>query len=254
MTLPADGRQFSVALARASKGAARFVRGLSAADREDVFGAAVLWCWEHRASYTGNVPLDAWFAGAVRHARRSMVLGAAHVSWEEVEAQLGTRDTTLAYAEALEVVRKLGNGLSRLDRQLAIGLLQGHTLDDLAARHHTSRSQIKRRLKVIRRLSRLFPDLQDPVADARTPAAVSSEAPAEELPPIDRELESLEFPPQHGADCRPCWRCKWFEGLLPADRRYIELVPRDPEVRAAVHAVEGMKISIARRVRAGGNP
>ena len=250
MSLPTNGAEFAVALGRASKAANRFLRGLSAPDREDVLGAAVLWCWEHRESYPEAVPVESWFAGAVRNARRSLSPQGTHVAWEEVEAQLGSRDTTLAYTQALDVARKLGNGLSRTDRQLAVGLLQGRTLNELAARYHTSRSQIKRRLRVIRGLKGLLPDLDGGAAPGSTPAT-SSDVVAP-LASIDRALESLEFPPQHGADCPHCWRCKWFEGYLPAQRRYVALPARDPEVRAAVSAIESMKVTIARRVRAGG--
>jgi hypothetical protein len=61
---------FTVEIARAAAKAQRFLarRRLTRVDREDIIQEALLWCWEHRDSYSGATSLDTWFVNAVRDA------------------------------------------------------------------------------------------------------------------------------------------------------------------------------------------
>lgn len=249
MTSP--GPTFVVALSRASKQAQRYLHQLPRADREDITAAAVLWCWEHREGFKGGVSLERWFHGAVRDAFKQWARG-QRINWENVDAQLGTPDTTLAQVESAELVQHLKRGLGGIERRLAVELLRGATLDELAQRTKMSRSAVKRRLRSLRALRELLPDGAPTPPSAPTPAAPGSDDAADKMAPIDWALQRLEFAPGAGKDCPPCWRCKWFEGFLPnTRRREIENILVEPEVRAAVSAIKARKIDIAQAVRVG---
>lgn len=99
------------------------------------------------------------------------------------------------------------------------------------ARHETRRSY--RTVEEVERLSHHASGAPRPGADSERGKA-----------PIDHEIERLLRRPRHErADCPSCWRCRWYDGLRPGTWR-----PRpfaDPEVAAAVRAVEQRKIEIA---------
>lgn len=247
----AAGRAFVVALARASRSARRYLRDVSRADREDILATAVLWSWEHRASYTPSVSLDRWFLGNVRHAYRDHM--AAHsVTWEELGDELGTADNASTYAEALEVAKKLTSALNRRDRKLVGLLAEGHSIAEIAQMSGLSVAHVNRCLEGVRTLRGLLPDARQWGRILRAPRARPSDNATGELAPIDKELQELEFAPPAGKDCPPCWRCKWFEGYLPVRRRReLKSILVEPEVRAAVSSIEARKIAIAEAVRDG---
>jgi hypothetical protein len=69
------------------------------------------------------------------------------------------------------------------------------------------------------------------------------------LSEIDVALERLEFAPAAGQECPPCWKCKWYEGLMPDGKRPTRMEIADKEVRDAVKNTEARKIEIAQQVR-----
>src|SRR5450432_4032911 len=87
---------FTTQLARAAgKQADRFLkaRGLQVADRDDVVGAAMLWCWENRASYSLTTTLETWFMNAVRDAYKDLQRNELPTSTESID-NMGGEDTT----------------------------------------------------------------------------------------------------------------------------------------------------------------
>jgi hypothetical protein len=62
---------------------------------------------------------------------------------------------------------------------------------------------------------------------------------------IDHAIETLLRRPRHArADCPPCWKCCYFAGWLPPE--YAPSAYANPEIQAAVRAIEERKIEIAR--------
>lgn len=245
------GRTFVVALARASRKARRYLRDVNRADREDILATAVLWSWEHRATYTPNASLEQWFLGNVRNAYRTH-MAAQSVTWEELGDDLGKADDASTYAEAVEVAKKLKSALSPRDRHLVSLLLEGHSTAEIAQEAGLGVSYVKERLQGVQALRGLLPDPRHWERLLRSAPARSSDQATGELAPIDRELQELEFAPPAGKDCPPCWRCKWFEGYLPVrHRRELKSILVEPEVRAAVSSIEARKIEIAEAVRDG---
>jgi hypothetical protein len=80
---------------------------------------------------------------------------------------------------------------------------------------------------------------------------VSSDDADDPLSEIDVALERLDFAPPAGKDCPPCFRCMWFYGFLPGDKRSTRMNIEDIEIREAVKNTEVRKIEIAQQVRSG---
>lgn len=240
---------FVVQLARASRKAKRLVRYLPRADRDDIIAASLLWCWEHRESYSLTTSLDTWFVNVVKNEYARWRRGELRNGAEMLD-EIPTGDTTSVTAEALEAMDKLMTALTPTDKTIAQQLMLGRTRVEMM-RDGLSHDQIYGARQRIKQLRRLIPDEREFQRVIRaTPAQNSDEADGK-LSAIDREIEELEVMPRHGADCPPCWKCKWFEGYLPGAHKRVGMPIQEPEVAAAVAANEARKQEIAKRVRAG---
>lgn len=249
---------FVIQLARASRKANRFVRHLQRADREDVIAAAILWCWENKHNYSLTTTLDTWFVGAVRNAKQAWLRGEAREA-SEFMSEIPTGDTTLAHVEAQEAATKLILALPFEYKKVAKLQMQGFTREEMMAKG-VSKDTIDNTRARIKQLRRLLPDDHEYRRTLRAYRAPSSDHPqgGEEdgvsnthQSRIDREIEQLEAMPKHGKDCPPCWRCKWFEGYMPALHVSMRLPITEPEVALAVSKTEAEKVRIAREVRDG---
>lgn len=241
---------FVITLARASRRARKDLRDLGRADRDDVLASAILWCWENRSKYNPAVPLDDWFVGAIRNAKRKWVRGEIRQAAEVVE-DIVAPDSTLAQAQALEAAERLVAGLDETARTVAGMMAQGHGRRAIGRALKVRDSTVSAIQKDIRRLRQLLPDDLEFRRTLRAASRDGSDNDERGLAPIDREIERLEFSPPQGAECPPCWRCKWFEGYLPMGHKPVRMALREEEVRFAVLDVEARKIGIAKRVRAG---
>jgi DNA-directed RNA polymerase specialized sigma24 family protein len=240
---------FVVELARASRKANRFVRDLPSADRKDVIAAALLWCWENRHNYSLTTTLDTWFAGAVRNAYRDWARGEIRNSAEAM-AEIPTDDATANAVSAVSSADALMRALPREYKDVARYEMEGWSRREMEALG-ISRRVIDEARRRIRQLRKLLPDEQEFKRALRAvpPADASEHRP--EMSQIDREIESLDFPPPSGQDCPSCWRCLWYEGWLPGETRSARMTIVEPEVAKAVADTEARKVAIARGVRDG---
>jgi DNA-directed RNA polymerase specialized sigma24 family protein len=244
------GEVFVIQLARASKRANLFLRarGLRSHDRDDVIATAILWCWEHRANYSLTTTLDTWFMNAIKEAHRNWARGAGFNSVEQL-SDIPTGDATLAAAEAKSAATALIRALPTEYKCVAKLLELGYSREEMMAAglSHDTIYQARQR---IRQLRRLLPDAHEYRRTLRAAPAPSTDETGT-LSWIDKEIEALDFPPPHGKDCPPCWRCKWFEGYLPGSHVQVRMPITEPEVAKAVSDTEAEKIRIAKEVRDG---
>jgi hypothetical protein len=241
---------FTMQLARAAaKQANKFLsaRGLQKADRDDVISAAMLWCWENRATYSLITTLETWFMNAVRDAYKDLQRNELPPSAESIE-KLGGNDDTYNAAAAESAAVALIDSLSQTHKTIAVLTMNGYTREEMMAQGISKRS-IDEAHHRIKRLRRLLPDVEGVRLIARTMPAVSSDDVDDEVAEIDVALEQLDFAPPAGKDCPPCWRCMWFEGFMPAGKRDVRMDIEDLEVREAVKYTEARKAQIAQQVR-----
>lgn len=242
-----------IALARASKRAGRYLRGLSPADREDVLSGAILWCWENKATYDPAVALDDWFVGAIRNALRDWSRGEGRNKSELVTEMLSS-DDPVAHTEAIEAVEAVAQALSPREQQIAELVISGHSrreIRDTLAVGNDEVAAIRVRLAGLRHLMPDTRHMSRIIRSARTlPAQDLAEGESPKAAGIDREIERLDFAPPSGADCPPCWKCRWFDGFLPMGTKATGMIIAEPEVRNAVAQTEARKIQIANEVRA----
>ena len=244
---------FTIQLARAAgRQANKFLisKGLQRADRDDVISAARLWCWENRANYSLTTTTETWFMYALRHALDSWRANELPTSDESID-NMGGEDTTYNTAEAESSARVLINALTPPHKEIALLAMQGYTYREILKQGHPERT-IKEAHQRIKQLRRLLPDDRAVRSSLRAESSGSdSDDASGTLSPIDVELEQLEFAPHAGKDCPPCWRCMWFEGFMPADKRETRMEIEDQEIREAVKNTEARKIEIAQQVRDG---
>jgi len=168
-----------------------------------------------------------------------------------------TYDIAAAESSAAAIVREL----SPIERRVASLTMQGYTKKEMMDMGMSLR-QINDSRASVKRLRSLLPDASNYSVLIRTPAAKSSDGDDDDndddtvrdMSPtswIDNAFATLDFPPQHGSDCPPCWRCMWFEGFMPTGRRETRMKIEDAEVREAVKNTEARKIEIAQKVRDG---
>lgn len=243
---------FVIALARASQRARRHLQGLEPADRDDILATAVLWCWENRGSYTPAVSLDTWFVGAIRNARAAWQRGESREACELTDT-IAVPDDTSWSVEVRDALEAMTRSMDAQDQTLVGLMLEGYAQPLIAEQLGVSVATIKRRLA---RLRSFLPESASFKLELRKARGVptppsDSDRSLEPKASIDKDIERLEFMPQHGRDCPPCWRCTWFEGFLPGPVKTIRLEIAEPETRAAVWATEGRKVEIAMHVRAG---
>lgn len=241
------GEIFVVQLARASRKANRLVRYLPEADRDDIIAAALLWCWEHRESHSLTTSLDTWFINAVRDAYKKWTRGEQHSGAESLR-DIPTGDTTLATVEAHEVATKLAAALPAAYREVARLHVYGYSRAEMETRGITKATIDAARAR-IRQLRRLLPEEHQYRRVILTTAYGDSDSAAFPRSAIDQEIEQLEAMPRHGADCPPCWKCKWFEGYLPGAHKRLGMAIQEPEVKEAVASIERRKVEIAKSVR-----
>jgi hypothetical protein len=228
------------------------VRGIQKADRDDIIAAALLWCWENQAKYDPLIAqLDMWFIRAVRNAWeswRANELPTSAVSVDSIGGGDETYDIVAAESAASAIIREL----KPVERRIAILTMQGYTKSEIME-EGISRHEIREAREFIKRLRELLPDKADYSFVIRTPSAeMSDDVTATGFSGLDKALfAALDFPPHHGKDCPPCWRCMWFEGFMPSGKLSVRLVIKDDEVRAAVEATEARKIEIAQQIRDG---
>lgn len=235
---------FVVSLARASQRARRHLRGLGAADRDDILATAILWCWEHRTTYNPSVALDDWFVGAIRDARKAFERGEGRNAGELTEV-LHVPDDTSRSAELQQAVENIIASMDGTDWLIVDQRLQGHDQLEISKRLNLSYRTVKGRISKMRET---IPERVDWQTVIRASAPDSYEG-STELSRIDREIEQLEFGPPAGQQCSPCWLCKWFEGYMPHERKSLRMELVEPEIRAAVSNTEARKIVIAQGVR-----
>src|ERR1700680_403822 len=235
------GEVFVIQLARASKRANLFLRarGMRSHDRDDVIATAILWCWEHRANYSLTTTLDTWFMNAIKEAHRNWARGAGLNSVEQL-SDIPTGDATFAAAEAKSAAAALIRALPTEYKRVAKMLMEGYTRTEMMAAglSHDTIYQARQR---IRQLRRLLPDAHEYRRTLRAAPAPSTDETGA-LSWIDKEIEALDFPPPHGKDCPPCWRCKWFEGYLPGSHVQVRMPITEPEGAQAVSDTEAEQI------------
>jgi DNA-directed RNA polymerase specialized sigma24 family protein len=244
---------FTMQLARASaKQANRFLaaRGLQKADRDDVISAAMLWCWVNRSNYSLTTTLETWFMNAVRNAYQDLQRNVLPTSAESIE-WLGGGDETYNRAAAESSARVLIDALTQTHKTVAVMTMRGYTRTEMIESGISKRS-IDEAHQRIKQLRKLLPDADGVRLMARTMPPVSSDDADDQLSGIDRELEQLDFAPPAGKDCPPCFRCMWYYGFLPNEKRSTRMNIEDDEIRTAVNDTEARKIEIAHKVRGDG--
>jgi hypothetical protein len=231
--------QFAIMLGRASKRGRRYLKWLSAADRDDVIGAAILSCWEARESYDpAKQSLDDWFSEHLKLARRQFKKQPRHISTEKLAELIAPEDTERAI-ETQQAAAELEASLTDVERQVAALIGQGYSIRDIRTMVSAPASVTRRMFAKLRRLNDLLPAPQY-IAPPRAKPRDS-----DELAPIDHEIERmLRRPATERADCPICWRCAYFMGLLPTNYQPAKIADKD--VECAVHATERDKIRIAK--------
>lgn len=237
---------FVLQLSRASKRGSRHLRGLSAADRDDVIATAIVACWENRNEFDQQKwTLEDWFGDCLKAARRTLTKDYHRRSTEDLEG-IAAANSTERDASAQVSLAQLRRNLTRQEREIADLLGKGcsvvYIVATLDVSTHTVRTLQKRLKKAIRNM---LPDDTLPNF-AESPLKLSEDRDIQPAA-IDHALHAMLGGPQLGKECPPCWRCCWFLGYLPPV--YVPSQVVDAEVRAAVRATEQRKIEIANNVR-----
>jgi DNA-directed RNA polymerase specialized sigma24 family protein len=243
---------FTMQLARAAaKQANRFLstRGLQKSDRDDVIGAAMLWCWENRDKYSLTTTLETWFMNAVRDAYKDLQRNELPTSEDSMD-QIGGADDTYNIAAADSSANALIGALTPDHKEVALLTMRGYTRAEMIEKG-LSKRDIDEAHQRIKQLRKLLPDMEGVRRISRTMPHTSSDDADDTLSEIDMALERLDFAPPAGKDCPPCWRCLWFEGFMPMGKRDTRMDIEDKEVREAVRVTEARKIDIAQQVRRG---
>lgn len=229
--------QFAAELARASQGAYRVLRGFERDRAEDVLAAATAWCWENRAKFDATVePLGRWFSRRLR--AELQALRRSEHRYVELD------ESTLVSREAPDVAVEIEQSalvLAKRDAQILRMVARGERVQDIARELHCRVQdvwRVRHRLEAAPRTDTLAAS-----------AAVTRESPNDPpLARIDYEIASiLSTPRDSTGECRPCWRCLWYDGYQGPDT-YFPPKCVDPEVRAAIEATERRKIEIAKEV------
>jgi hypothetical protein len=245
--------QFVVELARsASRRSHRLLRGLSKHDRDDVLSAAILACWEGRDAVGAvDAPaLDDWFMDALVKARNDHRKNHRH-SHEPIEDELGVPDDVVVTTSAISTQELMLRHFSP-DQLKGIAIIENGDTRKVAKRLKWTPYMERAFRAKINKLRELIPDLPHlsaPHITARTRKHKDADSAVTELSTGDHEIGRIDFVPAEGADCPPCWRCKWFEGWSPANYKPTKLA--DAEVQTAVQATEARKIEIANSVSTG---
>lgn len=203
---------FVIEMGRASKRALKLLRGLNAADRDDVLGTALMYAWEDRENATGD--LDAWFREHLRAARSE--LHSSRGGAGRLEA-MGNDDDAEREAALAQLTDRITAAVDAADQPLLEMYAQGYTCAEIASSIQATPTFVRRRLRTVRSrlgpLRKWLPDLPRITEQASAPIAPPDDA---EPPPIDHAIEKmLRRPKTPRADCPVCWRCCWYDGLAP---------------------------------------
>src|SRR5271166_1636169 len=191
---------FTMQLARtAGTQADRFLkaRGLKTADRDDVIGAAMLWCWENRASYSLTTTLETWFMNAVRNAYQDLRRHELPTSGDSIDQISSGEDPTYSTVAAESSAKALIDALVPVDKEIALLLMKGYTYREINKRGYAN-DAINGAQKRIKQLRKLIPDRVDAKFLARGAPTGSSDDQDDTLSAIDLELQQLEFAPPAG--------------------------------------------------------
>jgi hypothetical protein len=239
---------FVIALARASKRGSYHLRGLHGADKDDVIATALMWCWERRAKYDPQYTVEEWFDMMLRDARQKWLRWARFqkrdeglTTASEFNEQMAEHlpDPTAEAAEAQSAARELMAMLEPDEREQISGIVRG-------SREPTP--VLARKLQKLRKLLPEVADRRKVLRSLRVESDAVVDAPA---PQIDKELAQIGAMPRHPhADCPVCWRCKWFDALLPGAYSQVRTVV-DQEIQEAIWATETRKLFIAQGLRDG---
>lgn len=239
---------FVLELARStSRRTHRLLRGLSKWDRDDVLSAAILTCWEEKDSYDYVQTLEDWFMQALVKARNDHRKNYRH-SHEPLGDELGVPDDVIVRSSQASTAELLLRHFNA-DERKGLQIIENGDTRRVAKRLKWSPHQERAFRAKIRSLRQLIPDLPHLelyVPPARTLMHKASDGHLTELSKGDRELARIDFVPEEGKDCPPCWLCKYFEGWSPARYKPTRLV--DPEVQRAAQDTETRKILIANEV------
>ncbi len=235
-------KTFMNAIARASGRAQWYVRNLSRADREDILQMAAAWCWEHRTEYDPSVALEHWFLGAVQNAKRAFLNGEVRNTAEGAFDITTGGDPTQDTVIRLQQAETLARNLTEVERVVAKMSAEGHTRAEMQGALNGIDNNTIAAIRV--KLAPLINLIPDPQHQLRVIRKIARPTDIEE-----RDLQGIDFAPPQGKDCRPCWRCKWFEGYLPGGHLDHKMEITEPEVRKAVADTEARKIEIAHNVR-----
>lgn len=246
--------QFVIELARsASRRSHRLLRGLSKADRDDVLSAAILACWEGRDAVGAiDAPaLDDWFMAALSKARddnRRHCYNRRDVD-TELPRDIGIPDDTITRASESSTTELMLRHF-KPDELKAIGIIENGDTRKVAKKLKWSPYQertFRAKISSLRLKIPELPHLSAPHVTARTARHKDSDSATPALSKGDHEIASIDFAPAEGKDCPPCFRCKYFDGWLPANYKPTKLA--DLEVQTAVQSTEARKIAIAEAVR-----
>lgn len=241
---------FVVELARsASRRTHRALRGLKKQDRDDVLSAAILACWEGRdAVAVSDQSLENWFMDALIKARNDFCNPRRRGSHEPPSTELGTPDDVIINASAMSTAELLLRHFNA-DERKALQIIENGDTRKVAKKLKWSAYQeraFRAKINALHEKLPELPHLSAPHVSARAPKHKDSDTAITELSPGDREVARIDFVPAPGADCPPCWKCRWYDGWLPAAYKPTKLA--DPEVQMAVQNTEASKIEIANNV------
>lgn len=241
---------FVIELARsASRRSHRLLRGLSKADRDDVLSAAILACWEGRDAVGAiDAPaLDDWFLDALVKARNDHRKNRRY-SHEPLGDELGVPDDVIIEASESSTQALMFKHFNAEERK-ALTIIENGNTAKVAKKLKWSPWQeraFRAKIRALRDQIPELPYLSAPHVSARTRKHKDSDGSEGELSPGDRSVARIDFVPEAGKDCPPCWRCKWFDGWAPASYKPTKLA--DPEVQLAVQRTEAAKIEIANNI------
>jgi DNA-directed RNA polymerase specialized sigma24 family protein len=237
---------FGPHLSRCAAAAGRYLRNLPPADRDDVLADALLSSWEDRAEFDPTKEaLEVWFEHKAKVARQRLGRQTRRHVAEQLNELLSAPDDPAFAAEAAQTVESLADGLPESQREALSRLAAGHSVRAVSIGLHLNRGAVRTLKKRLRRLQDISPRRSFAQPTARR---TDSDNDLRGLAPIDHEIEKLlHRPTTERADCPVCFRCSWFDGVLPV--KYGEPRHADAEIRAAVRAIEERKIEIANAQR-----
>ena len=127
---------FTAELARASNKAQRFLggRGLTRDDREDIISAALLWCWEHRESYSLTTTLDTWFVNAVKDAYKAWRRAENSATAHPEELEVVVEDDVSLHVSTLDAITQLLIALTEKERDVAQMQMMGLSRQEMMKR------------------------------------------------------------------------------------------------------------------------